>query len=122
MPYTHTSLSQAKTALAARLGDPVNVFWTAAELAVRLVEALRCWSAITGYWRDRAQFVTTAGEPFYDLPAVVPGVRGYSVTGVDAVTDLQYHLLEPPTPVVWSGTDQFSLTDLTSAIQRRRDQ
>src|SRR6185436_16834282 len=34
---------------------------------------------------------------------------------------IQYSLLEPPTGNSWTGTDQFSLSDLTNAIQRRRN-
>lgn len=121
MTYTHTRFSDLKTSLAARLGDPNNVFWSDPELGIRLIEALRMWNAYTGYWRDRAQFATTVGEAFYDIPAKVPNLRGYSVTGQSTFIDIEYHLLENP-GVPWTGTDQFNQADVQVAIQRRRDQ
>jgi hypothetical protein len=36
------------------------------------------------------------------------------------VLDLQYILLEP-SAAVWAGTDQFTLEQVSNAIQRRRD-
>lgn len=61
-------------------------------------------------------------EPFYDLPTVLPTLRGQTVTNGDLVLDIQYTLMETPSANVWAGTDQFNLTQVSTAIQRRRDQ
>lgn len=123
MPYTAPTLTEAQAALASRLNDPGFVRWRAVELAGYLREALRTWNAWTAHWRARASFATTMLEPFYDLPTEIASLRGYTLTNWDLVTDLQYALLEPPAVGgTWSGTDQFTLAQLNTAIQRRRDQ
>lgn len=120
--YQTTTLQQAVNALAARLDDPSHVRFAQAELIDYLAESLRVWSAMTGSFRDVATFNTTAGEPFYDLATTNPALRGYHVTDRDLVRVIEYQLLEPPTPTAWTGSAQFSLSDLTQALQRRRDQ
>ena len=121
MAYTVPTLAQAQTALAARLNDPNMIHWQSAELTVYLIEALRTWAAWTAHWREGATFVTAAMQPFFDLPTVIPTLRQQSVTQQDLITSMQYSLLEPATPTVWTGTDQFTLAQLTTAIARRRD-
>ena len=120
--YTHTTWGQAKDQLAARLHDSGKVYFVDAELALYLTESLRTFQVLTGYWRERGVFSTTNTQAFYSLPTVLPALRGYNTTGGDLTTLIEYHLLEPPTPTYWSGTEQFTLLDVTSAIQRRRDQ
>ena len=123
MAYTSPTLAQAQAALAARLYDPSNVYWTAAELTVYLRESLRWWNAATSHFRESASFPLTMAQAIFDLPTVLPTLRAQSVTNWDLVTDLQYALLEPPAAGgTWTGTDQFDLTVLSTAIQRRRDQ
>jgi len=107
--------------LAALLQDPGMVFWTDAELGVYLVEALRTWAVYSFYWKERGVFPTVAATPFYDLPTLIPAVRGYTVTDANIVNTIEYHLLEPPS-VPWSGTDQFTLAAVTNALTRRRNQ
>ena len=122
MPYSLPSLAQAQTALASRLNDPNHVHWVADELTVYLREAIRTWQAWTFHFRDQGSFATTF-DTFYDLPTVLPSLRGYTVTNWELVTDIQYALMEPPAAGgTWTGTDQFTLDQLTTAIQRRRDQ
>jgi hypothetical protein len=106
--------------LSAALGS--STFWTSAELNGYINEALRMWSVAAAYWRERGTFVTAANTPFYDLTSQVPSLLGHAVTDQDLVTAMEYHLLEPPTPTVWTGTSMFTLSDLTLALQRRRDQ
>jgi len=119
--YANTTLGQAKTQLAQLLGDETNVFWTANELGVYITEALRTWGAMSLYWKERGTFSTTANQPFYLLQTQLPTQLAYTVTDQDLVESIQYSLLEPPTGNSWTGTDQFSLLDLTNAIQRRRN-
>lgn len=122
MPYAAPTLTEALAALSARLQDPSAVRWTDAEKTRYLREALRTWNAYTSSYRESGTFNLTTQEPFYDLPTVLPALRGYTVTNRDLITDLQYTLLEPPTPTAWSGSQQFTLADLWTAIERRRDQ
>lgn len=123
MPYTAPSLTEAQAALASRLNDPGFIRWLAPELAGYLREALRTWQSWTHNYRDQGSFNTVATEPFYDLPTELPSLRAYTLTNWDLVSDLQYSLLEPaPAGGTWTGTDQFNLDQLNTAIQRRRDQ
>lgn len=121
MPYSHTTFAAAKTQLSEMLGDTGKVFWTDAELGVYVVESLRMWNALTGHWRSREQFLTDSGEPFYDLGSKL-AVRNLTVTDSSLLAAIQYHLLEPSTATSWTGTDQFSLSEVTNALERRRNQ
>ncbi len=133
--YQHTTFAQAKSILAQLLNDPNSGtlggsgFWTNNELGRYIQEALGWWGSATGYWRDRASFntstatgtVPTADNPWYDLPTFLPTLRGYTTVDTTLVVQMQNHLLEPP-GVPWTGSTQFALSDLTSALTKRRDQ
>ena len=108
--------------LAARLNDPTFVHWTSLELSRYVVEALRTYNALTQSYKNRESFPSVTGAAFYDLPTVIPLLRAYNVTDAHLVADIEYALMEPPTPTVWTGTSQFTLADVVSAMQRRRDQ
>ena len=122
MAYTTITYGDLKDQLAARLGDPNFVFWTSTELGLYLVDALRTFNALTGFWRDRATFTTTASQIFYDLRTVAPNLCDYTVTDRDAIEFMEYQLIEPPTTSVWTGSEMFTLDSLAKALQRRRDQ
>lgn len=122
MPYTTTTLAQATIDVAARLGDPGFVRWTQDELADLVKEALRTWNAYTSHFRDQDVFNTKENEAFYDLSIAIPKLMGYNVTDADLVKQIQRHLLEPVDVQTWVGSDQFTMQDVISAIQRRRDQ
>ena len=121
--YTQPTFTEATDALASRLNDISFVRWGQAELQGYLREALRTWNTWTAHFRAQSSFVATMAEPFYDLPTVIPTLREQTVASWELVADLQYALLEPAAPPgTWTGTDQFTLDQLTSAITRRRDQ
>jgi len=123
VPYTLPTLTDAQTALANRLNDQFNTRWPAAELTQYLREALRTWNAWTQFYRSQESFITAPPAVYYDLPTVAPTTRGYTVTTWDLVADLQVALLEPVAPGgTWTGTDQFTLDQLVTSLQRRRDQ
>lgn len=122
MAYAHTAFGKVKSELALRLSDAGNVFWVDDELGNYVIEALRTWGALTGYWRDRGTFNTVAGTTWYDLPASLPNLLGYTVTDRDLVRDIQRHLIEPATGISWTGSEMWTLADVTSAIERRRNQ
>ena len=121
MAYTVPTLAQAKTALAARLNDAAKTRWIDAELGVYLTEALRVWNTWTLHWRAAATLLTVQNQAFYDLSTSFATLRGMTVTNWQAVQQIQYMLLEPPTPTAWTGTDQFTLAQVSQALQRRRD-
>lgn len=126
-PYKYLTLAQAQAALALRLSDVNNIFWTAAELTYYIVEALREWNAITGVWAADYLFnINTPGNgvaPFINLSTAAGSPRPITLTDQYLITLMQYHLLEPPNGnATWTGTSQFSLPDLEQALQRRQDE
>jgi len=120
--YTATTLTQALALLGGRLMDPTFVRWTEAELTIYLQQALRTWNALTGFYRERESFTTTVNEPIYDLPTVLPTLLAQTYTDADAITQMAYHILEPP-PVagVWVGTGQFTVAQVAAAVRYARD-
>lgn len=149
LPYSYSTLADAVNQLAGRLYlSQANVtngtgFWTAAELTLYIQESLQAWNAYAQYWRGDFTFNVaasgngwgeggygeggyggggTGSSTWYDLTQAANTLRPYTVTDVDLYTIMEYHLLEPPTGVLWTGTEQFTITDLMSALQRRRDE
>ena len=124
MPYTHTTLNQFRAELANRLSDPDEIFWTLDELNEYILESLRVFGSLTGFWRDQASFVTTAGVAFYDITSINAAfttLLGYSLTDQSLLTTIQNHFLEPPSSDSWAGTDQFNLQDIQDALQGQRN-
>lgn len=126
VPYQHTTWAQLKTALALRLTDPNNLYWTDGELGLYLTETLRTWNVLTGFYRDTGTLNTTSAVPFYDLTTLTNGddtpLLSYTATDQTIVKYIQYHLLEPVTGNSWTGSEQFTLSDITNAIQKRLNQ
>lgn len=123
MPFTQPTFIQAKDALASRLNDLNKIHWVDDELGLYIRESVRTWSAWTQSFRDQESFVTTMLQAFYDLPTVIPTLREYTVTNWELIQDIQYSLMEPAAlGGTWTGTDQFNLQQVSTAIQRRRDQ
>jgi hypothetical protein len=121
--YTHTTFAASRALLAARLGDVTKVHWLDDELGMCVVEAIRVYNSITGAHRDTAMFVTTAGTAFYDLSTLssTSDLRGYSVLDQDWIGLTQYQLMEPKSVLAWTGSEMFTLGELTAAFTRRRD-
>ena len=134
-PYAYQTRLQVQQALSLRLNDTANVFWTAAEVLAYIYEALRVWNCLTQAWIE--DWTATYTQP---NPATLPAWQstGNSINSLVGgnssspryqtlndsyvYTVAQYHLLEPPTGNgTWTGTNQFSLSDFTQALQRRRD-
>lgn len=124
LPYTHTTLLAARTALVQRLDDIYpSTYWAPTELNGYIVESLRCWQAHTAFYRERVTLPTANLKSIYDLTTDLQqvGLFDYNVTNQQIYAAIEYHLLEPPTNP-WSGTDQFTLDQINQALQRRRDQ
>lgn len=138
--YSYATLTDAQNALLARLydngvaGQPTGQFWTAAECTVYLTEALRAWNAYTGFWRNQFTFdidtVANNGSNWYNIPALAGSLRPYTVTDQYLTNVIEYHLLEPqstlapttPAPAVWSGSNQFQLSDIYQALTRKQNE
>ena len=133
--FGYATRLEAQEALSARLNDTANVFWTVPEVLAYINEALRVWNCLTQEWIQ--DWSAAYSQP---NPATLPAWQstGNSVNALvgsnptsprtQTLTDsyvytlAQYHLLEPPTGNgTWTGTTQFSLSDFTQALQRRRD-
>lgn len=123
MAYNYIQFGAAKQLLANRLYDTTGVYWTDAEKGLYIKEALRTWNALTAQWvTDYVQTLTSASNPWLSLN-VAGSPRQYTVTDADLYSIIQYHLLEPVTGAnPWTGTPQFSLSDLTNAFQNRQNE
>lgn len=131
MAFTTTpTRAEFRTTLANRLNDPNDVHWTVAEKNLIIAEAVRTWNSGAFYHRARGSISTTIGQPFYDLPSLLDDGSGNKIlsttaTAQDLCTSIEYSLIEPITAdftLPWTGTEQFSFADISSAIEKRRNQ
>ena len=138
--YSFATLTQAQNALLGRLydngvaGQPSGQFWTPAECTIYLTEALRAWNAYTGFWRNQFAFSINTfalhGSSWYDITQQAGTLRPYTVTDQYLTNVIEYHLLEPQTsltpspsaPAFWSGSNQFSLSDIYQALGRKQNE
>ncbi|HTF63465.1 MAG TPA: hypothetical protein VK638_12245 [Edaphobacter sp.] len=122
MAYTWLTYAQAKQQLAQRLAeaDQAGRFWIDDELGQYIVEALRVWNALTFTWKTSFVFtVAAASQPVWrSLGGMTGSPRLRSVTDTALYTLTEYHLLEPATGGTWTGTSQFSIADLSTALSR----
>lgn len=124
MAYAWITFAQLRAVLAQRLADTGNQFWADAELGAYIWEALRTWNAFTAIWTADFAFTAplTNGQIWYSVPALTGSPRARTVTDTSIYTMMEYHLLEPATGGTWTGSPQFSISDLAGALQRRRDE
>jgi hypothetical protein len=123
LSYSWLRFDAARNELAARLSDPSKVFWTDAELGIYITEALRTWNSLAQFYKDRDSFSTVANQQWYVLTsALALGYRNYTVTDLQLLTEIEYQLIEPPTGATWTGSEMFTVQDILTALQRRRDQ
>lgn len=123
MPYSYATFAQSRAALALRLGDPTNQFWTDAECGVYIKEALRTRNALTNEWTAELVFSSSGAKTWFDTSAVANSPRVRTITDSDIYTQMEYHLLESPVgAALGSGSGQFTIQDLSQALQRRRDE
>lgn len=124
--YTYTTKTTVLQQIANRLYDPTMQFWSAAELALYLNEALQTWNALTAFWRGDFTFLSQQGVTWYDLTSTtqMPNtLRPYTLHDTDLYEIIQYHLLEAVAWNPWTGASlQFTADDLLNAIARRRDE
>lgn len=123
--FQYIRLGAARQQLANRLYDAGQVFWSAPELNLHIVEALRTFNAYAAYWRSDFEIRPVPGVQWYDIPFLANSLRPYTVTDQILYPYIQYALLEPaPVTVLnpWTGASlQFSTDDLVQSLARARD-
>jgi hypothetical protein len=122
--YSYATANDAVNALGARLYDSTFQQWTQAELLTYVIEALRTWNALSGFWRSEMTFTLLTLQWWYDLHVQPGTIIPYTVEQSQILQQIENHLLEPPNtvyPLVWSGSAQFAFSDLLTALQRRQD-
>jgi len=122
--YNYLTFADAVSTLAARLQDPAQTYWSQPnELLNCLVESVRLYQALTGSFKQKIAFNTVGFNPYYHLPTLVGATNGdlvaYHVTDIEVANNVLAALLEPPLAVGWSGTGQFTVNQLRSALQNR---
>jgi hypothetical protein len=118
--YGWLTYATARQQLALRLADSGNVFWADAENGLYIQKALRMHNALTYTWKT--DFSYTSSSLWNSLATLTGSPRLRTLTDANSYTNLEYMLLEPPSGGTWTGTSQFSLNDLSQALQRRRDE
>jgi len=128
MAYSFITFAQAKTALAQRLTDLTKQFWTDTELGSYISESLQSFNALANFYRQEFIWNSQANVTWYDLTdsSQLPNtLRPITETDTTLIQMMEYHLLEPLTasyPLTWTGSLQFSLTDILNALQQVRDE
>ena len=120
--YSWLTFGSAKQELALRLGDTQMVRWTDAELGAWLTESLRVWNCLTAYWAAPYTFTYPSPAANWVASNGAGSPRQQTLTDTDVYTLIEYHLLEPPTGASWTGTNQYSITDLSQGCSRRRNE
>jgi hypothetical protein len=121
LSYTWLTFAELRAALAQRLADPTNKFWADIENGLYINEALSTWNALTGTWQVDFVF-NTDSRIWYPVPLLAGSPRARTVMDSQLYTVIEYHLLEPATGSTWTGTSQFTLEDLTAALQGTQDE
>ena len=122
MPYNSLTFTAATQLLASRLQDPGFVFWNQPnELLNCIIEAVRFNQLLTASYKQKLAFSTVANVNYYNLAALPSSPLAPAVTDVEIANNVLAALLEPPLPLtgVWFGTGQFTLSQITTAIQNR---
>lgn len=116
--YTWLPLPTAFTNIQDRLNDQ-GVFWPESEQQIYLIEALRILNALTESFRADFLF-TVQGSQWQNLGTISGSPRLRTVTDADLATQIESMLLEPPVGIgTWTGTSQFSVEKIQSALQLR---
>jgi hypothetical protein len=122
MAYSFFTFAQAVTALANRLQDPNQTYWSQPnELLNAVIESVRFFQSLTGSHKQKFTFPTVADAVYYDLPNLPGSPVNYNATDVEVANNVLAALIEPPLPLVgsWVGTGQFTFAQLQSALQNR---
>lgn len=134
----YQSLQTVVNALASRLNDPTQTFFTNAELVMQVQNSLRFWNALTGesriwyqfnlaqplpfVWATPVVFSEQVAQVWYDLQTITGSPRQSTLTDRDVYSWIQYALLEPQVAAGTPTTAQFGPNDFIQAVQRKRDE
>ena len=119
--YSWLSLAAGISQLQGRLAN--SAFWTATELQALITQALQEWNSLTEVWNKDFVFSASASQTWYSTATLSGSPRLRTVTDAQIYTQMQNMLLEPPSGAgAWTGTNQFQLSDLQTALQRRQDE
>ena len=120
--YTWLPVTTAVQQLAQRLNDPNMNFWVYDELLTYISTSLRQFNSLTWMWR--ADFQYNDPVNIWNSLGSLPGSpRLRTITDVEVYAELEYLLLEPSNLTgTWTGTNQFGISVLSQALQRRRDE
>lgn len=114
--YSDLTQASALTQLARTLNDDNLIYWSAAELRLYLAEALRTWQCYTGWYRVRMEVETAPNQHWYEVPIAS------TITEKDIASIALYHLLESQIALgIWTGTEQFTASQLKNALEARLD-
>jgi hypothetical protein len=109
-----------------QLGQRLNItpsttsLWTIDELTIYISQSLRMFNALCWQWRTDFQY--NSPNLWNSLGSLTGSPRLRTLYDTDAYTEMEYMLFEPPSGQTWTGTIQFQITDLSQALQRRRDE
>lgn len=119
--YSWLKLSSAISFLQGRLGS--SDLWPSAECQAYLFQSLREWNSYTEQWSADFSFPVTAATTWYNTGLLANSPRLRTVTDAALYSQMQYMLMEPATGAgAWIGTNQFALSDLRYALERRRNE
>lgn len=122
--YQWVTLSEVLTQLQQRLNTDftsTSSLWTQAEAIVYIQQSLRLYNSLT--FQQKANFTYNSPDLWNSLGSLAGSPRLRTLTDDYAIQQMQLMLLEPPSGVgAWTGTNQFSLEDLTQALETRRDE
>jgi hypothetical protein len=121
LSYSYITLGQLRAELLNRLQDSGAVFTTAAEANLYIRESLRALSAKTFLFPTDYMLDFNPGDKWKSL-TVAGSPRQRTVTDVDLYTQIQAMLVEPMSGGTWTGTNQFNIAMLQTALQSRRDE
>lgn len=124
--YNYISWTALEDALLERLQDTSAINTSRADATACLTEALRVLNAFTaagtsGQWAIDYLFDFSPGDTWKSLN-VSGSPRERTVTDADIITQMERMLYEPPSGLTWTGTTQFSIANLSNALQFRRDE
>jgi len=122
--FNQTTFLTARQQLAARLADPSMSFWSDNELKFYIQQALRQYNSLVWWWKEDFTFNNSSSTNVWSSLATLTGSpRIRSVTDSYCYSEMEYMLLEPNCAGgPWTGTNQFSISDISQALQRRRDE
>lgn len=121
--YSYITVANAISAIASRLYDPTFQQWPQSELLTILTESLRTWNALSGFWRG--EFATNLNNVTWwtDLRSATGTIIPYTVKQNDLIQMIEAHLLEPSnTGGTWTGSAQYSFSDIQTALLRRQNE